>query len=130
MAKKKQPDGNIVARNRKARHNYFIEDNIEAGLVLVGTEVKSLRSGRASIEESYAAEQDGELFLVNAYIPKYQWFAALLFTIAPVIWVIKWRKRRKLGPNACNSCGYDLTGNETGICPECGVATKLKSAQT
>jgi SsrA-binding protein len=72
MAKKKQPDGNIVARNRKARHNYFIEDNIEAGLVLVGTEVKSLRSGRASIEESYAAEQDGELFLVNAYIPKYQ----------------------------------------------------------
>ena len=72
MAKKKQPDGNVVARNRKARHNYFIEENIEAGLILVGTEVKSLRSGRASIEEAYAAEQDGELFLINAYIPEYQ----------------------------------------------------------
>ena len=72
MAKKKKEDAsNVVARNRKARHNYFIEDNLEAGIVLTGTEVKSLRSGRSSIEESYAADQEGELFLVNAYIPEY-----------------------------------------------------------
>ena len=73
MAKRKKEDAsNVVARNRKARHNYFIEDNLEAGIVLTGTEVKSLRSGRSSIEESYAADQEGELFLVNAYIPEYE----------------------------------------------------------
>jgi len=73
MAKKKKEDAsNVVARNRKARHNYFIEDNLEAGIVLTGTEVKSLRSGRSSIEESYAADQEGELYLVNAYIPEYE----------------------------------------------------------
>ncbi len=73
MAKKKKEDAsNVVARNRKARHNYFIEDNLEAGIVLTGTEVKSLRSGRSSIEEAYAADQEGELFLVNAYIPEYE----------------------------------------------------------
>ena len=70
MAKKnKQDASNIAAQNRKARHNYFIEENLEAGIVLTGTEVKSLRNGRSSIEESYAADQKGELFLVNAYIP-------------------------------------------------------------
>lgn len=72
MAKKAQAPSNVAARNRKARHNYFIEDTLEAGITLVGTEVKSLRSGRASIEESYAAEQAGELFLVNAFIPEYE----------------------------------------------------------
>ena len=71
MAKKKQLPSNVAARNRKARHNYFIEDTIEAGLVLVGTEVKSLRGGRASIEESYATDKGGEMFLLNAYIPVY-----------------------------------------------------------
>ena len=72
MAKKnKQDASNIAAQNRKARHNYFIEENLEAGIVLTGTEVKSLRNGRSSIEESYAADQKGELFLVNAYIPEY-----------------------------------------------------------
>ena len=71
MAKKTDPDGNIVARNRRARHDYFIEETLEAGLVLLGTEVKSLRGGRASIEESYAAEKDGEIFLLNTYIPEY-----------------------------------------------------------
>ena len=69
--KKKSPD-NVVARNRKARHNYFIEENLEAGIMLQGTEIKSLRQGRASIEEAYAAESGGELFLINAYIPEYQ----------------------------------------------------------
>ncbi len=62
----------LIAQNRKARHNYFIEDRLEAGLALTGTEVKSLRKGRASIAEAYAAEQDGELYLVNAQILKYE----------------------------------------------------------
>ena len=70
--KKKQSPSNIAARNRKARHNYFIEDKLEAGIALAGTEVKSLRAGRGSIEESYASEQQGELYLMNAYIPEYQ----------------------------------------------------------
>lgn len=60
-----------VAENRKARRNYEIEETFEAGLVLCGTEVKSLRSGKANIAESYATDEDGELFLINAYIPEY-----------------------------------------------------------
>ena len=62
----------LVAQNRKARHNFFIEDSLEAGLVLTGTEVKSLRQGRASIGEAYAGEQSGELYLLNANIPRYE----------------------------------------------------------
>ena len=49
---------------------------------------------------------------------------AILFAIGPTIWLIKWRKRRKLGANTCPTCGYDLTGNKTGECPECGVELK------
>ncbi len=60
-----------VAQNRKARHDYFIEDTLEAGLMLLGSEVKSLRGGRASIAEAFAAEKNGELFLINANIPEY-----------------------------------------------------------
>ena len=71
MAKSQKSGSNVAARNRKARHNYFIENTLEAGLVLFGTEVKSLRNGRSSIEESYATEQEGELYLVNSYIPSY-----------------------------------------------------------
>ena len=67
MAKKKKSNDNMAARNRKARHDYFIEDNIEAGIMLQGTEIKSIRNGRSSIEEAYASEENGELFLVNAY---------------------------------------------------------------
>lgn len=70
--KDKDDETRTVAQNRRARFDYFIEDTLEAGIVLVGTEVKSLRSGRASIQESYAGEQSGELFLVNAFIPEYQ----------------------------------------------------------
>ena len=62
----------LIAQNRKARHDYFIEDSLEAGLVLQGTEVKSLRQGRASIAEAYAAEQDGDIYLLNAQIPIYE----------------------------------------------------------
>src|SRR5215470_10243522 len=61
----------IAAQNRKARHDFFIEETLEAGIVLHGTEVKSLRQGGASIVESYAGPKDGELFLVNAHIPEY-----------------------------------------------------------
>ena len=58
-----------IAENRKARHEYQIEEKIEAGLILQGSEVKSLRSGRASIAESYAGEDSGRLVLFNANIP-------------------------------------------------------------
>ncbi len=62
----------IVADNRRARHEYFIEDKIEAGLVLTGSEVKSLRQGRCSLGDAYAAEQGGEMYLLNAHIPEYK----------------------------------------------------------
>ena len=62
----------VAAQNRKARHDYFIEDTVEAGIMLVGTEVKALRGGKASIGEAFAGEQGGELYLFNAYIPEYE----------------------------------------------------------
>lgn len=62
----------IAAQNRKARHDYFIEDTLEAGIMLAGTEVKALRGGKASIGEAFAGEQGGELYLFNAYIPEYE----------------------------------------------------------
>ena len=65
------PRYKIVADNRMARHNYEIGDVVEAGIVLVGTEVKSLREGKATIGESYAGEYGGEFFLYNSYIPEY-----------------------------------------------------------
>ncbi len=58
----------IVAENRKARRNYFIEDDLEAGIVLQGSEVKSLRQGGANIAESYASVEGGELWLINSYV--------------------------------------------------------------
>jgi SsrA-binding protein len=61
----------VVAENRKARFSYFVEDTFEAGIMLGGSEVKSLRLGKANIAESYATEQGGEIFLINAYIPEY-----------------------------------------------------------
>jgi SsrA-binding protein len=72
MADSKDPPGKIAAQNRRARHDYQIEDTVEAGIVLVGTEVKSLRTGQASIQEAFAREQDGDLYLMNAHIPEYQ----------------------------------------------------------
>ncbi|HDZ72428.1 SsrA-binding protein SmpB [Aurantimonas sp. C2-6-R+9] len=72
MAKKKKTTGsNVAAENRKARYNYEILDTLEAGLALTGTEVKSLRAGRASIAESYATEEGGELWLINSNLPEY-----------------------------------------------------------
>ena len=71
MAKAPDLGRTVVAQNRKARHNYFIEETFEAGLALTGTEVKSLRGGRSTIAESYVTEQGGEAWLVNANIPEY-----------------------------------------------------------
>ncbi len=71
-AKKKATDNNkLVAENRRARYDYAIEDTIECGLVLMGSEVKSLREGGANIAESYADIEDGELMLINSSIAPY-----------------------------------------------------------
>ena len=61
----------VICQNKKARHDYFIEDTFEAGIVLLGTEVKSLREGRANLVDSYAVVESGELFLVNSHISPY-----------------------------------------------------------
>ncbi len=62
----------VAAQNRKARFDYTIKDTVEAGLVLRGPEVKSLRHGRATLSEAWAGERDGEMWLFNCYIPEYQ----------------------------------------------------------
>lgn len=69
---KKSDEIKTVAQNRKARHDYFIEDVLEAGIALIGTEVKSLRMGRASINDSYAEVVGGEVILRNAHIDQYE----------------------------------------------------------
>jgi SsrA-binding protein len=61
-----------VAQNRKARHDYAIEDTLEAGIMLTGSEVKSLRLGRCTLVEAFAQPEQGELFLLNAHIPAYE----------------------------------------------------------
>jgi SsrA-binding protein len=61
----------LVAQNKKARHDYHVEETFEAGLVLVGTEVKSLRAGRASLVDGFADVKDGEIWLHNVHIPEY-----------------------------------------------------------
>jgi SsrA-binding protein len=71
MVKKRDENRKVVSENRKARFNYAIESSIEAGMQLTGTEVKSLREGKATIAESYAQVKDGEVFLVNATIPEF-----------------------------------------------------------
>jgi SsrA-binding protein len=77
----------FAAQNRKARHDYLIEDTIEAGMMLTGSEVKTLRLGRVSIAEAFAAEKEGEFYLYNAYFPEYE--AARHFSHQP-------RRARKL----------------------------------
>jgi SsrA-binding protein len=74
MAPKKEKPGLLtgtVAENRRARYDYEILDTLEAGIMLTGTEVKSLRTGKAQITESYASPEGGELWLINAHIPEY-----------------------------------------------------------
>ena len=72
MAKSDVAANRVAAQNRKARHNYQIEDSLEAGLVLLGSEVKALREGRANIAESYTKPENGEIWLINAHIPEYR----------------------------------------------------------
>ena len=71
MASEK-PKARVIAENRRARFDYFLEDNIEAGIQLLGTEIKALRDGRANIAESYAAVEGREIVLINADIPPYK----------------------------------------------------------
>lgn len=88
MAAKKDDGRKLVAENRKARHEYFITEDYEAGIMLTGTEVKSLRKGQANIAESYASWEDGGMWLINAYIAEYPG-AGPFFQHAP-------RRKRKL----------------------------------
>jgi SsrA-binding protein len=87
--RQKGPAGRVAAENRKARHNYFIEDNLEAGIILEGSEVKSLREGKANIAESYANVEGGELWLINSYIPPFSQAKSSVFSHEE-------RRRRKL----------------------------------
>ena len=87
QVRKSDPNSKVAAENRKARFSYEILDTIEAGLVLTGTEVKSLRGGHANIQESYASMEGGEIWLINSYLPEY--LQANRFNHEP-------RRRRKL----------------------------------
>jgi SsrA-binding protein len=87
MAEKSDPNYRIVAENRRARFDYFIESDLECGIMLQGSEVKSLREGKANIAESYASVEGGELWLINCYIAPF----------APAkTWGHDERRRRKL----------------------------------
>jgi len=72
MAKQGKEESNIVAQNKKARHDYFIEDTLEAGIELSGTEVKSIRQGKVNLKDSYADIKNGEVFLVGTHITPYE----------------------------------------------------------
>ena len=72
MKRKSKSGLKLISNNRKSRFNYFFHDFLEAGIVLKGSEVKSLRDGKANISESYALDESGEIFLVNSHIPSYK----------------------------------------------------------
>ena len=72
MKKKTNPGLKIISLNRKASFNYFFQDLIEAGIVLKGSEIKSIRAGKINIAESYAVEKNGEIVLLNSHIPAYK----------------------------------------------------------
>lgn len=65
-------EGKVVAKNKKATHDYFIEETYEAGIVLTGTEIKSIRAGKANIKDAYARIKNGEIYLWNAHISPYE----------------------------------------------------------
>lgn len=71
MPETSDPNAKLIAENRRARFDYFIEDTLETGIVLTGSEVKSLRQGGAAIAESYASVEGGELWLINGYVAPY-----------------------------------------------------------
>ena len=81
------PNSILIAENRRARYDYFIEDDLECGIILQGSEVKSLRQGGANIAESYANVENGELWLINGYIAPY---------LQAKTWGHEERRRRKL----------------------------------
>ena len=88
MAKEKEnPNYKVIAENRRARYDYAIEDDIECGIMLMGSEVKSLRVGQSNIAESYASVEGGELWLTNSYIAPYN---------AAQNWGHEERRKRKL----------------------------------
>lgn len=87
MASKRDDGSTLVAENRKARHEYFITESWEAGIELLGSEVKSLRRGQSNIAESYASVEDGGVWLLNSYIAEYP--GAALFPHEP-------RRKRRL----------------------------------
>ena len=87
QVRKADPNNKTVAENRKARFSYEVLDTVETGLVLTGTEVKSLRQGQANIQDSYASVEGGEIWLINSYLPEY--LQANRFNHEP-------RRRRKL----------------------------------
>jgi SsrA-binding protein len=70
--KKSDPNSKLIAENRRARFDYFITDDLEAGIVLQGSEVKALRTGQSNIADSYASVENGELWLINSYIAPYK----------------------------------------------------------
>ena len=72
MADKKKTDGKIITVNRKARHDYFVEETYECGIALAGTEVKSLRAGTVNLKDSYCSIKDGEIFVVGMHISPYE----------------------------------------------------------
>lgn len=98
----------LIAQNKKAFHDYFIEDRLEAGIALVGTEVKSLREGRVNLRDSYATVRDGELYLVGAHISPYT--AGNVFNHEPLRdrkLLVHSRELRKLARRA-GAPGYTL----------------------
>jgi SsrA-binding protein len=72
MAEKSDPNYKVIAENRRARYDYFIENDLEVGIILSGSEVKSLRTGQSNIADSYASVEGGELWLINGYIAPYK----------------------------------------------------------
>lgn len=72
MAEKQNSNYKVIAENRRARFDYFIESDLEVGIVLTGSEVKSLRTGQSNIADSYASVEGGELWLINSYIAAYK----------------------------------------------------------
>ena len=110
----------IAAQNRKARYNYSVKEQVEAGLVLSGPEVKSLRLGRATLTEAWAGERAGELYLFNAYIPEYQGGVLSRFEPRAPRKLLVHRKQMRQLISAVNRDGQtlvplDIHFNERGI---------------
>ena len=87
MVKHSDPNSKLIAENRRARFDFYIESDLEAGIMLMGSEVKSLRTGQSNIAESYASVENGELWLTNCYIAPYD---------PAKTWGHEERRRRKL----------------------------------